>query len=271
MTDYLDRLEQQLTAASSRLHQADNPAPEPSRRWMFGGRRGRIGLGVVLAALATGSAVAAINPWAPESVTDRDGQPGPRITASAAPADITAALGVLRRTPTASDRAPDLERLLVYAGTPKSTNGIRTDLIRRVGTTPAGAPIVLVPLTDWTPDPSIPVKRDPVCLIYPEPGNHGAAKGCWTLAEIRAGTAQASLGQHVYGVVPDGVTTVTAVYDTGPSATATVNDNAFDLAAPRQMSFESTFGASSDGATPAIPRAFFWTDKNGTTIPQRAP
>jgi hypothetical protein len=218
MTDVFDRFERQLTAAGRRLgapnvkrprHRATKPALAALTLFLFGG-----------------VALAATQPWQPDGITHSRFAPPP-ISGDSPPANELQMLSVLRRRTTQQDRSTAVDHLAGYSGSPSSTTGVRTNFIRRVGTTSAGAPIVLVPLRNWTPDPSM-TKPDALCLIYPEPGDKGAGKGCWTAQEVHSGKAFASLGSHVFGLVPDGVASIAVLTPSGPVGTASVHDNVFD-------------------------------------------
>jgi hypothetical protein len=223
MTEFFECFEHQLIAAGHRL----GPARQPRRRL---GRRSVLAL--VFALMLAGAAIAATQPWIPKSL-QHSKYPAPPISAGRPLASEVRLLGVLRRPAAPADRSRAVDRVAGFSGSPRSTTGVYTNYIRRIGTTTSGAPIVLVPLRTWRPAPEIS-KPNALCVIYPDPAAPSSAgKGCWTQPEVQAGHAYASLGTHVFGLVPDRVTHVLVLYATGPSVSAEVHDNFYD--APGQL------------------------------------
>ena len=148
--------------------------------------------------LVAGGALAATRPWARESIAHSP-HPPPTISADAQHSDELDALMVLRRKATPADRSASVDKLARYAGSPGSTSGVRTDYIRRVGTSPTGEPIVLVPLKDWAPNPtSTTRKRDAFCLVYPDPSGDELSKRSRMAAPL-ARSAIASSGSCLMG------------------------------------------------------------------------
>lgn len=250
---FLDRFETTLREAGSRYAEHNPPASQPTPKRH---RRSRRYLAISLAGLAVaGSATAAVttHPWSPTLGDDRYGDPEPTISADAPPQDQMAILGVLRRPYTAADR-DRLSRATLQFMNGKSTHGVRTDYIRRLGTTSGGA-VTLIPIKRWDPRPDVLV-IDGLCLFYPEPNGDGGGKSCWTTMQIKGGYAYSQLGSHVYGLVPDGVTEVVVEFGEGGSATAQVRDNFFDAA------------ATGINGPPTV----IWRDSEGRTVePYRSP
>jgi hypothetical protein len=250
MKDLFDRYEHQLVDAGRRLGPSAVVA-RPSRI-----KRKATAVLAVAVLVAAGGALAAVRPWQPESVV-KSKYPAPRLSADSPPAAELRILSVLRRKTEAADRSPSVDRLVRYAGSPRSTNGVRTDFIRRVGTTTAGDPIVLVPLQDWTPGPGIS-KPDALCMLYPDPTANGAGKACWTNKEVRGGQAFASIGDQTFGLVPDGVSQVSLIYKDAPLVTAHVKDNTFAVRSPTE---------SGRANSPAkAPQATGWLDASGKSV-----
>ena len=250
MKGFLDRYEDQLTAAAFRELQPGSP------RRAF--PRGRPVLAVALAVLAiSASAVAATGSWRDvlgidDSSTTTDAPP---------PKQELAILGVLRRPPAADDFGPAATAALQYFGSQPS--GLRPSYIRLVAKNERGEGIVLVPAVAYNPkfiggSSSLRarlVRSSPVCLFYPDPLGTGGVRNCWGQEDIEAGTATASLGLHQYGLVPDGVTRVRALYSDGVSAAAVVKDNFFDIAAPRNP--------DDPEVVPKAPKTLVWFDSAG--------
>src|SRR3954452_25447051 len=97
------RLLEELRAIAPELHLAP---PRRGRRR----RRTRAALIALVPLLAAGTALAATGAWEPILGNDQAGHP--TRSRSALPADLTAALGVLRRPQVAADRGPDVEATL---------------------------------------------------------------------------------------------------------------------------------------------------------------
>jgi hypothetical protein len=253
MTDFRVRFERELIGASKRLareHHADATPARPRFR--------RRSAALALAALlVSGTALAATHPWAP-TLGDRTLGPPPSVAVSGAPHAQLDALGVLRRAPGPLDRDAATQAGLRYIG--DTAQGVHTDLIRRLETTAAGQAVVLVPAHTWRPAPGATVRRDVLCVVYPDAPGTGAAKGCFTLGDVRSGRAYVQLGTHVFGVVPDDVSSVAVRFAGGTSsAVAAVHDNFFDIAGPPS----STVPGAPVGARP---QALEWIDAQGAVI-----
>lgn len=244
-------IERELVQASRRLA----TQPSTSRRRVV--TRPPLLAALTALTVAGSAAVAATQPWRPDSIRAIGAQ-APPISAARAPLQQARLLGVLRRSVTAADRSAAVDRLVGFAGSARSTHGVRTDLTRRLGTTASGKPIVLISLLDWTPGFGYH-KRNPLCVLYPDVD--GAGKSCFTTTEIRTGQASASLGTHTYGLVPDGVASVSILYRTGPPVLARATGNFFDTAASRLAP-----RLASEPATAAAPQAITWLDASGKTI-----
>jgi hypothetical protein len=247
---FLDSYEEQLIDAAFRELQ-----PQARRRRL----RGRsAALAVAFAVLLiSASAVAATGSWRDvlgidDASTTTDAPP---------PARELAILGVLRRPPTAGDLGQAARDALQYFGSQPS--GLRPAYIRLVAKNEHGEGIVLVPAVAYNPkfiggSPSLRarlVRSSPVCLFYPDPLATGGVRNCWGQEDIEAGKATASLGLHQYGLVPDGVARVEAVYDGGMDASGEVRDNFFDIAAPRNP--------EDPEVVPKAPQTLVWFDSAG--------
>lgn len=243
MTDVLERYEQQLIAAAYRLAAEGARSPAPVRRRRPSRVVAALAVGAVLAA---GSAVAAtLHPWSPSLGDPKYPDSKPAVSVNPPPPDQLATLGVLRRPAGAEDRDDATQASLRWMGYTDGvgTQGVRTEFIRRVGTTEDGQAITLVPAASYTREFGEPALADPVCLIATDVGDTGAATGCWTTADVEAGRAALSLGAHEYGIVPDGVARVTMSFVAGPDGTATVTDNVYDLRAPSDPRDPAPIGA----------------------------
>ena len=153
----------------------------------------------------------------------------PGLTESAPPAAQLAALAVLRRAQTASDRGPGVQAALTDVN--NFTTGIRSNYVRVLGTTSAG-PVVLVPVQTRNAAAAQPAIQDALCVYYAQSGpglNDNIS--CWTTEQVLAGQAFAGLGPHEYGVVPDGASSVTVSLGSWAKSLP-VTGNFFDVSLP---------------------------------------
>lgn len=225
MSDYLDRVRDQLVDASRELHRRRR------RRWP---RRGGAVAAVIV--LVGAPALAATGVWRPQIGDGK--RPAPRITAEAPPADQLAMFGVLRRPQTAADRSAASRTALRLVGT-DSIEGVRTNSVRLLAKSPEDRGIVLVPVARYarhrlplpadTPPAARralnpPPIRDALCLFQLDVDGAGVA--CWSSADVREGRAWMALGHRAVWIVPDGVATVRTQYPTGAPIDAAVKDNA---------------------------------------------
>jgi hypothetical protein len=231
MSDYLDRLRDQLVDASRELHGRRRP------HWW---RRGGAAAAVVV--LVGAPALAATGVWRPQIGDGK--QPAPKITAEAPPADQLATFGVLRRPQTALDRsAASRAALRLLNGT--SIKGVRTNSVRLLAQSPRDRGIVLVPVARYVPvSPELPadtppeirkaLKRPPIdnalCLFQLDVDGAGVA--CWSSADVQQGRAWQSLGHRATWILPDGVATVRSEYPGHASIETAVTDNAATFTEP---------------------------------------
>ena len=242
-----DQLEHALVATSRRLAAAS--APPQRQVW-----RGPVPIIVTTSLLIAGTALAATQPWRPSLGDRRLGAP-PAVSPNAPAKAELAILHVLRRPQTSSDRGRATTGALRFVG--RGGSGIKTDYIRLLGLSAPSRGIVLIPMNRYSPGPGI-VKQGALCVIYSEPTADGAAKSCFDLDDIRYGRAVGSLGLHQYGLVPDGVAKVTALFAEGPVVEATVRDNFFDLTAPQARGESASIAAN--------PAAISWQDAGGRPV-----
>jgi hypothetical protein len=242
---FFDQLETNLITASQQL---------------AGDRRGRVvwhrrlaiaaGVGLALG----GTALAATHPWSP-SLGDQRLGPSPSISSVSPPKSQLDILGVLRRPQTGQDRGAATLRALRYLG--RGSTGIRTGYVRLLGYSAPSRGIVLIPMARYTPGPGL-IKQDALCIFYTEPNGDGGAKSCFDTNDVQHGRATGSLGLHQYGLVPDGVAKVTALFADGPLVEARVHDNFFDLTAPR--------AGGDSAAIAADPAIVSWQDEHGRPV-----
>jgi hypothetical protein len=223
MTDFVDRFEAQLLAA------------RPSRR-----RRQRPRLAVLTALCLTvaAPAIAATQPWRPLLGDHRRGEPS--VSASAIPEAELERFGVLRREQTNLDRGPATQSALRYLD--RDVSGVHTDGIRLLSESPLSA--VLVPVAKFNVHGDerarnlpqrlrsvVSPKSDGLCVFVADPAGHGGSLSCATLAELTAGRLPDSMGPVLYGLVPDGVFTVSLRLADGNTVEAPVRANFYAVAA----------------------------------------
>jgi hypothetical protein len=227
MDDFFDQLDSQLREISRRNFDGARSGRRASRRL-------RAGV-VALATLSiAGTAIAATGAWRPIL-----GEPGlgppPTVVVSAPPASQLAVLGVLRRAQTPADRGTDTQTELRYIS--NTASGVRTAYIRLLSPKTGLGPAVLVPvarITQVAPHGVVatPERINALCLLIGDSLNQGAAKRCFTTAELLDGRGTLSLGTRFFGVVPDGVRLVSVRFQDGTTASAVPVSNFFVLSAP---------------------------------------
>lgn len=250
MPDVFEQLAQQLAKATG--------SPTTARR-RFNIRS------VVLIAAGTvglaGTAAAALH-WAPE--LGDSPQHAPAQSESPVPATQQAALGVLRREQTAQDRGADVERQLRFLSRTES-RGIRMGAIRRLASSHLpGRAVVLIPHESFGEEETArgDLLRDPLCVSFPAQQSRrldSSAFSCWSLAQILKKDAVAvGVGSNrafLFGLVPDGVESVTVMLRDGSVARGRAANNFFSIESGfRQLS-------STD-----VRNSLTWTDSAGDEI-----
>ncbi|HEX3875218.1 MAG TPA: hypothetical protein VHW26_13780 [Solirubrobacteraceae bacterium] len=251
MNSLFDQLDTQLRDVAGRdpypLTTRD-PAPPTTRdaspatgRTRAGGRarRGPRRLIAVLAAVSlTGTAVAATGLWRPILGEPRFGGPAPTITASPPPPAQLAVLGVLRRPQTPADRSGATRDELQYLS--PAAGGVRTAYIRLLSDDTGLGPAVLVPVarideSSAGAPPAVAAElphTDALCLVVGDRDGQGAAKRCFTTADVVGGLASLSVGSDLFGLVPDDVRRVTVSFTGGTARTVSPASNLFEIAMP---------------------------------------
>ena len=186
-----------------------------------------IAVGIALLSLG-GAGAAASSLWLSPAGNPLYGF-NPGLTESAPPAAQLAALSVLRRAQTASDRGPGVQAALTDVN--NFTTGIRSNYVRVLSTT-SGGPVVLVPVQTRNAAAAQPAIQDALCLYYPQAGS-GLSDDitCWSTAQVLGGQAFGGLATHEFGVVPDGVTSVNVSLGSWVKSVP-VTGNFFDVSPP---------------------------------------
>jgi hypothetical protein len=193
-------------------------------------------LGACGVVLVAGTAVAAIAPWTPDL-----GPGHPRefkIVDSPVPQSQLDVLAVLRRDQTSTDRGPDATYALRFFG--RNVGGVRTDGVRVLRGSKGANAAVLVPVSTYRPTGSgqtgverdkPATERDGLCLFVRDITDGGAQR-CYSVDAVRAGKASGAVadgrGLLIYGLVPDGVTSVRIQPAQGAPISVAINDSFYE-------------------------------------------
>jgi len=205
-------------------------APAVRRRPLLGHAvRFRKPIAVGIALLAVGGAGAAASSlWLSPAGNPLYGF-NPGLTESAPPAAQLAALAVLRRAQTATDRGPGVQAALTDVN--NFTTGIRSNYVRVLATT-SGGPVVLVPVQTRNAAVGQPAIQNALCVYYPASGPSAQNQiDCWSTQQVLAGQATGGLATEEYGLVPDGVSSVSVSLGSWTKSVA-VSGNFFDVPVP---------------------------------------
>lgn len=229
----LPRLERMLAAAAAdRIEQSAASSRRSRSRFSVP----RIAAVALVATAFTGTAMAATGVWNP-SIGDQANTPSPAISATPVPAAMAEALGAFRRAPDAQDHGPAVEATLSTLGG-RFADGIRPDSVRYLGDDASGEAMVLVSAERslFTSGDAVSVfgSGEPACVVVPNSGEGGeAVPMCFGLDKILAGEAEVlidsadHLSGEVWGLVPDGVASVTARFGDDAVHQVPVTDNHF--------------------------------------------
>jgi hypothetical protein len=178
----------------------------------------------------------------------------PGLTATAPPSAQLGALAVLRRPQGDGDRGRSVQSAL--ADVNNFTAGVRSNYVRVLESTHDG-PVVLVPVERWDTGAAATGSRaeirNALCVYYPfgRPGSLNNNTHCWSFRQLMAGQALASIDDHEYGLVPDGVRSV-RVTSGSWSRSVRVSGNFFDVTLPN-----GSFSAGRRTAIPLSPTVTF--------------
>lgn len=227
---------------------------------------------VVLA--AGGAATAAVTGWTPKLGDDRRGHPTADLTSP--PASQLERLAVLRRSPTAADRGPDVRRALRFFG--PSTHGIRTGSVRYLGRTITGRAIILVPVANASGT------TDALCLWVADV--EGGGYTCSDTNALLNGSALLSIGNQVDRLVPakpktgsdepspkdrNGHYLRVAVRPGAATTLALVPDGVARVQAGRAPAVEVRDNLAVLRNTTERPGVIRWLDARGRLVPQQRP
>jgi hypothetical protein len=255
MSDFLDRFGGQLVVAGRAL--STRPAARRARLRRLSRRTAALALAAVV---VTGTALAATQPWAPSLGRPELRDVPASTSASGVPADQVALLGVLARPQDSDDRGARTHELLRHLGVEAS--GVRTDSIRAL-TSPAGEDAVLVSVerAGAVAGAGEPGQSDALCVLVADGGF------CGTADDLGAGHFLMLAGSHLYGLVPDGVSSVALDYQGGQSRSAAVRDNFYVI--PDAPVTTRNVPSRGSGAAPLAmpaPPAVRWLDSGGNPV-----
>jgi hypothetical protein len=242
-----------LAGAAGELAAQRNVAAQRARRrarlrWLPRAGRPAVVLAVLLcmAGGATASSVWLVQVGNPAY---RD---NPQLAVSAPPAAQLQALSVLRRPQALNERGAAVQRALTDIN--QFTTGVRTSYVRVLESTPYG-PAVLVPVERRNATSALlgalpqPALANALCVYYPAPQDGPTVPRCFSTEQLLGDRAFIGSGEHVFGLMPDGVRSVT-VADGASHRRAAVRDNFFDVTVPRS---HRVGGTGLPSAPPPIP------------------
>jgi hypothetical protein len=139
----------------------------------------------------------------------------------------------------------------------RQVEGVRTDWVRVLHGVDADA--VLIPVERFNVDSAkrlraemtprmrqdLAAKSDGLCLFMRDPLADGGGGTCSTCAEVKDGVIPGSMGQVLFGLVPDGVASVTMELDGGGTIVGRVLDNFFAIASPGAGKYDTAPAAIS--------------------------
>lgn len=229
---------QRVAAAGELVGQREAPAATgrsarvPARPLLARAVRLRSPLAVGIALVAITGAATASSVWlAPAGNPVYGFNPG--LASTSPPAAQLGALAVLRRPQTDGDRGSGVPAAL--ADVNNFTTGIRSNYVRVLETTRDGA-VVLVPVKRRDASAvgaAQPAIDDALCVYYAFSGSGSLNNNthCWSTQQLLAGRALAGIGNHEYGLAPDGVSSVVVALGRWKQSVP-VTGNFFDVTLP---------------------------------------
>jgi hypothetical protein len=204
-------------------------------RRIAGWRASRV-VAVGAACLAfAGTAMAATGVWNPGIGSQAPNTPPPTISVSPVPTAMTEALGAFRRAPNAQDRGPEVEATLSTLGS-QFAGGLRPDSVRFLEGNGRGEATVLLSAERSVLTVGNGVELfgsgEPACVVAPGAGSETAPE-CFGLDKILAGGAVSTVATsdgasgEAWGIVPDGVASISARFGGEDVREVPVTDNYF--------------------------------------------
>jgi hypothetical protein len=279
----LPELERRLTTAAAAQMKASR---QSLGRRVVGFRGSRIAAAGLACLAFVGSAMAA-GVWNPEIGTDTgiegsgaplSGQGPPTMATTPVPAAATEVLGVLRRDPTVRDRGSEVEATLANVA---FVDRVRPDSVRFLAPGDRGKATILLS-AETSLDTEISKsslklseeEEEPVCVFRPGALGYGhvndVPSACFGLSDLLAGRAyteelNSPPGRGLaFGLVPDGVASVTAEFANAVEVTVPVRDNYFEI----PMS-GAQLGEGKGDLKGGVQRVV-WRDTDGALVPQQS-
>jgi hypothetical protein len=223
-----------------------------------------------------GTAMAATGVWDP-GIGSSASAPAPTISATPVPMATSEALGALSREPNAQDRGPEVQATLSSLGN-EFANGIRPDSVRYLGTNASGEATILVSaessaFTSSKYGADLMGTGEPVCVIAPNSAGD-SLPFCFGLDAILTGRAVEAVESRdqkagfAWGIVPDGVASVSAEFRGGVVREVPVTDNYFQYSwgdAGHRRGQASVAWTGPGGPTEGL----VWHDADGNVVPQQ--
>jgi hypothetical protein len=253
----LPELERMLTTAAA------GQVKESSRR--IGRIRPSRVVAIGAACLAFGGTAVAADLWSPEIGTRIE--PGtaekPATTSNTpVPAETLDSFGVFRQEPTAADRSAEVEATL--RGT-TLVEGMRLDSVRSVSAGVTGEDTIVFSsagVRDLAVDGA---EEEGICVVRPQfVGGLHPGVGCFRNSVVASGDAWITSihlpaeSSIAYGVVPDGVATVTATFGSAPDRTVAVTDNVWEVS----LGGDELSNANGEGSV----QSTVWRDADGNVV-----
>ena len=214
---------------------------------------------VGLACLAFGgTAMAASGVWNP--IVGSSDDPA-TISNTPVPAELTAAIGVLRRDQTDQDRSAEVEATLNGGEVP---DGVRLDSVRYLAPGDNGEATILL---SGERASVYETEEEPVCVVRPFGGDLRAVSLCFDLPMLMADHARAMFfdvaanSATAIGLVPDGVASVTAQFGSAPDRIVSVANNYWEL----DVSGPELSNANGESGV----QQTIWRDADGNVVPQQ--
>lgn len=271
----LPELERRLTTAAAARMRGSR---QGHGRRIVGSRGSRVAA-AGLACLAFGGSAMAAGVWNPGIGTDApmegDGSAlsgeGPATVArTPVPAAVTEVLGVLRRDPTAEDRSAEVEATLAEVS---FVDRVRPDSVRFLASGDRGLATIVLSAETSLETEFLEGKEEPICVFRPGAAGYGhpndVPSACFSLSFLLSGRAYTEEinippGRGLaFGLVPDGVASVTAEFTDAPDVTIPVKDNYFEI----QMS-GAEFGERNGDRQGGVQR-ITWRDADGNVVSQQ--
>lgn len=262
--------------------------------------------GVACLALG-GTAMAATGVWNPAIGSHVPDSPPPTVSTSPVSSAMVGALGVLRREATAQDHGPEVEATLRTLGRSFDggvlgrfyVSGVRPESVRFLEAGADGEATILFsaeesgwafmdpeanpsghPNFDQEGNPWDYPDGDEVCVFKPlpngSPGASGTIEGVPVCSDLQAVLAGEAMWQEetltdpsgeAFGLVPDGVTAITAKFSNGIERDVAVADNYW------QFSWNDGEGVITEeeleSGAAVGPAEIIWHDASGAVIPQQ--